>query len=479
MYDFVAHEIITLNICQKYLLEYLTKDMKEFDKDVWNVNKLGIKIINNEGNPINKLSFNKITQDKMKKLTKDYSFFKLKTSPVKTVSNHLTEIRIFCNWLSLKHKEIDSFENLNRKIIEEYISYLRSETNYSKNHTNLNLSTLRNFFATCVLCDFKNTPKQTLIIDSDYFSKKKSTMIKFYTDEEIKNMNNNIGKLPIMYGQILFVAENIGIRNAELRTLKTDCLLKNDNEEYYLNYFQIKTKAFNKIPINEMVAKVLLSAIDNSKKLYGENVKYIFTENGKDPISDSKLSKALNQWSIDNNILGNDGKILRINIQYFRGTVATKYVNLGLDINVIRKMLGHSSSRAIYHYVEIHNDTLLKAVKPIIDMQDTLISNIGNIKSVAIEEMENNIEYVKLSNGTCCKPISEGICKHANACLTCKMFKYDKTYLPIYQKQLQEVEANIEIAKANGFERILEKNIELKTNLEKIINSIKGVDKNE
>lgn len=53
MYDFVAHEIITLNICQKYLLEYLTKDMKEFDKDVWNVNKLGIKIINNEGNPIN------------------------------------------------------------------------------------------------------------------------------------------------------------------------------------------------------------------------------------------------------------------------------------------------------------------------------------------------------------------------------------------------------------------------------------------
>ena len=59
------------------------------------------------------------------------------------------------------------------------------------------------------------------------------------------------------------------------------------------------------------------------------------------------------------------------------------------------------------------------------------------------------------------------------------MFKYDKTYLPIYQKQLQEVEANIEIAKANGFERILEKNIELKTNLEKIINSIKGVDKNE
>ena len=26
----------------------------------------------------------------------------------------------------------------------------------------------------------------------------------------------------------------------------------------------------------------------------------------------------------------------------------------------------------------------------------------------------------------CCKPIGEGICKHANASLTCKMFKYDK-----------------------------------------------------
>lgn len=59
------------------------------------------------------------------------------------------------------------------------------------------------------------------------------------------------------------------------------------------------------------------------------------------------------------------------------------------------------------------------------------------------------------------------------------MFKYDKSYLPLYENQLNEVNANIEIAKANGFERILENNLELKTSLEKIIESIKGVNKDE
>lgn len=53
------------------------------------------------------------------------------------------------------------------------------------------------------------------------------------------------------------------------------------------------------------------------------------------------------------------------------------------------------------------------------------------------------------------------------------MFKYDKSYLPLYENQLNEVNINIEIAKTNGFERILDYNLELKKNLEKIIKSIK------
>lgn len=452
--------------------------MKEFDKDIWNVDKLGIKIINNEGNKINTLNFTYIQQPKMKNLSKEYILFKLKTRPIKSSLNELRELNIFTIWLYKKYKNISSFEELNRKIIEEYISYLRNESTYSKDAVSRNLGFLKNFFATCVLCGFKNVPKQTLITNSDYYGKKSSPMIKFYNDDEIKLINENIGKLPLMYGQMLFIVENIGMRNSELRTLKTTCLIENNNN-YYLEYFQIKTKQLNKIPINEMVAKVLNATINNSKKKFGENVEYIFTEDGINPISSYKLSTVLNKWIIDNNIRKQNGDLLRINIQYFRGTVATKYINLGLDINIIIKMLGHSSSQAIYHYIEIHNDTLLNAVKPIIDMQESLISNIGNIKEVNIERIENNIEFIKLSNGSCCKPISEGICKHANACLTCKMFKYDKSYLPLYENQLNEVNANIEIAKANGFERILENNLELKTSLEKIIESIKGVNKDE
>ena len=48
-----------------------------------------------------------------------------------------------------------------------------------------------------------------------------------------------------------------------------------------------------------------------------------------------------------------------------------------------------------------------------------------------------------------------GDCKKATACLSCPMFIPSIQFINSYELQLQEIEATIVVAKANGYTKIL------------------------
>jgi integrase/recombinase XerD len=58
--------------------------------------------------------------------------------------------------------------------------------------------------------------------------------------------------------------------------------------------------------------------------------------------------------------------------------------------------------------------------------------------------------------------------------LTCGHFRTNKNYLPHHEEQLKETEAIIETAKCNGWQRQVEMNLAVKSNLERIIIQVKG-----
>lgn len=452
--------------------DFYKQDLNEFDKDIWDIRNFPFKIDYNVANPRYKINFSDIVQKNIKNTTKILFYQRLKNHPIKTITNELNEIKILSKWLFTTHTDINSLSELNRDIIEEFITYLKTSSGFSQLKVNRILSTLHSFFDRCSLMNLEDKPITNPIYCKDYSYKEKK-IVNFYTDEEIQNLNRHISKLPLQIGRMLFIIENAGMRISELCTLTTDCLSVNKKGDYYLTYFQIKTNKDNTVPINETVAESIKAGIENSKIEFGENIKYVFSKTLETPITANIFSTTVNKLCYENKIMNSENKILRIRAHKFRGTVATKYINLGLDINIIRKLLGHSSSHAIYHYIEIHNDTVLKAMKPITEHQDEMIKNIGHIKD-ASTNIDENKELIPLSNGHCSKPIASGICKHANACLSCKMFKPDINHLSLYESQLKESINNIEISKANDFTRLLEYNIDLKNNLEKIIKKIKG-----
>ncbi len=462
---------------QKFIKDYYDdlNNVKEYDKDVWDIRKLPIKVNIDKHRPRYTLNFKNITQKQIRETVKAYSYERLKTKTFATVQSDLKGCNDLSFYLSKYRPEITSLKELTREDMEDFLGYMRTESGLSHHTMCGRIGSLRTMFDYLKMMNIEGSPTTVLLIKSDYNSKKKRVP-KYFTDEEIKGLNERIKEMPLQIGRMLFVIQNVGMRVSELSTLKVDCLDRNSNGDYILTYYQKKVKAYNVVPINETVAKVIEEAIKTSKGEFGEDIKYVFMQTKTRPISTDTFSRNLNEITYKHKILDRNGKLLRVKSHEFRGTVATKYFNLGLDINVIRMLLGHNSLKAINHYAEILDDTFLDAMEEFIDYSNEMIINRGNIKSIKTSIKEDNY-LIPLPNGQCGKPLSSGICKSANSCYSCVSFIPNIEYLPDYKNHLAKVKTNIEVAKINGFERLLQTNLDLKEDIEAIIEKVKSMER--
>lgn len=444
--------------------------VKEHEKDVWDIRKLPIKVNIDKQRPRYTLSFKGIIQKPIRETVKIYSYERLKTKAFATVQGDLKACNALSLYLGQYKPEITSLGELTRDDMEDFIGYMRTESGLSHHTMCGRLSSLRTMFDYLRMLNIKGAPTTVLLIQSDYSSSIKK-IPKYFTDEEIKGLNEHIKDMPLQIGRMLFVIQNVGMRVSELSTLKVDCLSQNSEGDYILTYYQKKVKSYNVVPINETVAKVIKKAIKTSKDEFGEDIEYVFMQTKTRPISTETFSRNLNEITYKYKILDRAGKPLRVKTHEFRGTVATRYINLGLDINIIRMLLGHSSLSSINHYAEILDDTLLDAMEGFIDYSNEMILNRGNVVS-AHESIDEDKQLIPLPNGRCERPLSSGICKKANSCYSCVSFIPDIKYLSDYRNHLSKVNTNIEIAKINGFERLLQTNLELKEDVQNIIDKV-------
>lgn len=469
-YEYNSSYVRVFKSFYKYIVNSIDLDnRKEYDKDIWDVRNLDIKVTISESRARYTVNFEKIHQSKIKKVSKKFIYNRLKNKSVSTVLEDMKNINLFSEFISKKHPEIVSLRDLDRTIMEEYFAYVRSSVSYIGG-VSKRIGGLKLFFETLQLMGIDEAPTKTLIVSKDY-SKKDKTLPKYFSDNELKQINECIKELPLQVARMFFVIENVGMRISDLCSLKSDCLKQTGDIDYLLKYYQPKSKKWNTVPINEIVAKTIKEAISKSKEDFGEECKYVFAQSKNKAISSDTFSYHMNQMTFNNNILDDTGNVLRIKSHVFRGTVATQYANLGIDLNIIKMMLGQSSLGVLKHYVTIHDISMIECMKSITDDDNEYIANIGHVENIAL----NNGEYTQstpLPNGICIKSIDSGKCPHANACYSCRMFKPSKKYLLLYKSQLQEAEQNIEIAKINGFERLLQINLDLKNDLIKIITSI-------
>lgn len=471
---FETNTIVTnsadVNICYqfyRFINEIHADYVNEMEKDVWDVRNLSFKVALPEHNPYYTLSFELITQLWLKPIIKKYCHYRLQSKTLMTVKSDMKCFNKLSAFLKKHHPNAKNLLCLDRVAMEKFIAYIAKDGMYAKG-VNKHISVMKCFLETAPYLEIKDVPSYNIILSSD-FRKTVHKEVETYSKDELRRMNKYINELPIQIARMFFVIQNVGMRPSDLCIMKASNLKMTDNGDFILSYLQPKTHKYNTIPIDKIVGETIQAAIKDSQTEFGPTCQYVFANSKDRPISCNYFRRKINEMAEAHSLKKDDGTPLFIKSSIFRHTVATQYANMGVDMEVLRLMMGHSDFSVLKHYVKIHGTSMLEAMAPILEHDAALIDSIG--KEISIVQVDTSQPLgLSLPNGYCAKPISEGICSHANACYACRMFKPSQQYLFLYQQQLDDAEKRLQIAKINNHMRLTEIYETLITNLMKIIN---------
>lgn len=446
----------------------------EIEKDKWDIRNLTIQIDGfDNSRPRYILNFSNISQENIKAVVKIYIEKRL-TNGIKfsTCQHDLKGIDYLSSYLKKNHPAIQNLHDLNRKIIEGFLGYV--ELSKIEDHTKTSrISCVKTFFEFCEIYNLEGHPTKTFLFPRDLRHKDKKLprpIPKYILNQLVEKM----GLMSVDLSRMLIVIYTVGMRIGELCNLTTDCIHQLSNGSYYIEYLQVKTMKMQSICVELEIAKVILAAIEHSKILFGQNVKYVFSQNASTPISQDKFVRILNNFSYDVGIKDKNGDLYRFKTHQFRHSVATRYINMGVDLKILQYLMGWSNISPYLNYVELHDETLKESIKPLLNHFSSMIRNIGK-RDAQITIPQKKDVLIPLSNGWCTKPLTHGNCEHGYGagCYVCSAFIPTKEDLPIYEFQCEQAHLNVQIALLEHDDQLLKVNQKIITGLECIIAKIK------
>lgn len=493
-----------------YSLTQASVSESEFDKDIWELKALLPKTHLHESR---RLNFSKISQLWLRIALKAWLRFCLSREAANTILGKFYCLKDFSQFIESHFPGLQPAD-INREVILNYLSYLNKRHSSADGKAHY-IVRLKDFLKCCARFDWIDVTKEPLIFPED-FPQVSQRVPRYIPNEILEQVNSYLEVLPEPIARMLLVIQECGMRVSELVNLQFDCLHQNTMGTWWLSYYQFKMKKEHIIPISSELVAVIQKQQQYIKESFCSGFPYLFctfsgyscfgqwarkghlgeankerclqrllnqslTPNPK-PIRDRDFGGYLHILAEVMDIRDASGKIFPLGRTHaFRHTVGTSMANRGVPQHIIQRFLGHSSPAMTSVYCHIHNETLKREIEKF--WSDGKVINIaGEIIESKHSELDNSdLEWFKrnviaqaLNNGYCARPIIKGSCPHANACLTCGDFRTTIEFLDQHKEQLEQTEKIISKALANGWQRQVEMNEQVKTNLKNIISSLEA-----
>lgn len=337
------------------MLKFTAVDARrEEEKDVWELDKLEIEHRENPIKRVRTLNFTRISQDGIRQELKKGIYLNLQGEAIACVQKELTAARRLSRYLADRYPQVQSCRDLNREIIEEYLTYLKTEATGTK-HYHADLNRLRSLLeSTGQMCDYPNLIGLFLTRDIPPTPK---AAFKTYSDAELKRLNREIVKLDAQTARLMIIHQMLGTRISDTLTLTPDCLSER-NGEIIIRIRQMKTKPYEK-PISAELAALIKKAIAYTKEKYGDTT-YIFIDekNPSRPMPYTTVQFRITDMIYKKELRDDNGEIFGFGIHIYRHYYGMKLTEMHLDDWTIAKLLGHSSVRNVKYYRKMSNQLL-------------------------------------------------------------------------------------------------------------------------
>ncbi len=317
-----------------------------FTDDIWKLKNLDFPIKNSSTHPVESINFRRI-KNSFKDEVKNVCLHRLRLVAVSSVKAEIFAISNFLTFF-----KGDDLKAVTRQDIEDYLVYLYT-VDKRKDSYKHELTCLKSFFET--LGHLTDTPSLfNLFLDTDY---EKSPLVeyRYYTDSEMKRLNEAFKTLDEQTARLMFIHEFLGTRISDTLTLRSDCI---DGDLITIDEPKV-SRSYQK-PIDPTTKALINASIAYTTKLYGP-CEYIFvsTKDPTKPMAYSCLYNRLARMIKTLDLRNDNGELFGVNTHLFRHTYGKRLCDIGADDATIAKLLGHANTSSVKHYRRMSNQKLV------------------------------------------------------------------------------------------------------------------------
>lgn len=360
----------------KKIYRYLFPESNEFDKDAdkWIVDSIPLEIRKNPTNAVKSISFSAIKQCGIKKEVQQIMYLHLMHKALGTVLAEITAINRFSNYLSRQYPFMETLTLCDRELIEGYLLYLNTEVT-GKRSFSKELMHLKSIFITASKIYECKSLKYLFLADD--ISNNESPLYKVYMDDEIRRLNEAIVELDEQVARALILHQLLGTRISETLSLTQDALYENENGEFIIKIYQIKTNKIYEKKITDEMKRLFTKSCEYTYSKFGDR-KYVFV-NEKNPdlsMQYSRIKYQIMAMIRKNNLRDNNGDLFGVGTHIWRHCYGKKLTELHIDDATIAKLMGHSNTSSLRHYRKIGNEQMKKETKALRSTFDVMIQGI-------------------------------------------------------------------------------------------------------
>lgn len=329
-----------IELCRKVL--FLQAEQIHWHAQVWYLERFHFsKERVNQSKKVGSFSFREIVKEDNRKYLKEYMRYMLGITDMALSSVRIKFLEIR-NFLQTFDKEEKNVCELQEKQIHKYLETLRKKDVLGKTF-NGELFHILHFFNFLMAKGYiKKIPFQ-----HELYRKKENPVHhdRSVHEEVCEEILAKLYRFPEHIRLMFLHLWCVGLRCSEVCTLKGDAYEWKDGDAW-VKVYQIKMKTYKRIPIPEMLYKLMEVYIRKYQIQPGE---YLFkNKNGGAYLYVTFRSQMLRLCS-ENQISG--GKYVFKSHDY-RHTVATEYYESGVSIQAVRDYLGHDYEEMTRQYID-------------------------------------------------------------------------------------------------------------------------------
>jgi integrase/ferredoxin len=458
-------------------------------RDVWFASELPHGDLASRYRGEETLRFERISQAWLKEAAKRWARTRLlaDTAP-RTMSAYLVSVRHFSQWLAAHASEVNVPVALSRAVLEDYMLWVRHETDWKPATRNQRLLAVRLLLLEQAEDGLVGLPRGAVIHGSE-LPRVDPGLPKTIPDEVFAQWIDpaNLALLEERDRTLVLVLAFTGLRVSSVVTLMRDALEHGPDGYSYLRYVNVKSSREAMLPIPPLLSgqlerheAYLAQWFPQTKWLFPSPVHRSATR-GAFHVSPSLVAKVIERYVRTAEIRTAAGELaLDVHPHLFRHHLGTSMVNENIPLTVIADVLDHGSTEMTARYARLHDQTIKREVTRWHERINIRGERIALPIDGPLEEaawMKERIARAKqaLPNGYCGLPLVQ-TCPHPNACLTCDSFLTDGSFRAVHEQQQAETRRLLAKARAHGSVRLIEMLERDELSLTRILDGLDQID---